>query len=159
MTGLNHATTGALIAAAIVNPILAIPLAFASHFVLDATPHFGWDFDQDVFERNRSKELRIAVAFEFPLSIAAIIILPILIRPITSWWVTLLSILAAMAMDLIWVYRGIREELTKKVKPRNKIMDFHLKLSYHHQRFLIGVAWELLYFAGALTLIFWLIHK
>ncbi len=41
MTGFNHAVTGALIAGAVGNPFLAIPLAFASHFVLDAIPHFG----------------------------------------------------------------------------------------------------------------------
>jgi len=38
---LNHALTGAAIALAVQQPLLAAPLAFFSHFVLDVTPHFG----------------------------------------------------------------------------------------------------------------------
>lgn len=33
---------GAIIALTIKEPVLALPLAFASHFVLDALPHFGY---------------------------------------------------------------------------------------------------------------------
>jgi hypothetical protein len=159
MTGFNHATTGALIAGVVVNPLVAIPLAFVSHFVLDAIPHFGWDFDQDVFERNRSKELRLALVSEIPLSILAIVTLPIIMKPIVSWRVTLLSIFAAMCMDFIWIYRGIREELTKKVKPRNWIMNFHLKASNHHQKFIIGMLLEVLWFAVAFLLILQLVRN
>lgn len=36
-----HAIVGAAIAARIPNPIISIPLAFASHFVLDLTPHWN----------------------------------------------------------------------------------------------------------------------
>lgn len=41
MTGYNHALTGAAIALAVRQPLLAAPLAFLSHFALDVTPHFG----------------------------------------------------------------------------------------------------------------------
>ena len=41
MTGLNHALTGTAIALAVQQPLLAAPLAFLSHFLLDITPHFG----------------------------------------------------------------------------------------------------------------------
>lgn len=41
MTGLNHVLTGSAIALAIHQPLLAAPLAFLSHFLLDITPHFG----------------------------------------------------------------------------------------------------------------------
>jgi hypothetical protein len=36
-----HVAVGAAIAAKIPNPFIAIPLAFASHFVLDAVPHWN----------------------------------------------------------------------------------------------------------------------
>lgn len=39
MTGLNHATTGIVIALVVKQPVLAMPLALLSHFVLDAVPH------------------------------------------------------------------------------------------------------------------------
>lgn len=40
MTGFNHALVDGLIGKYVPWP-LAIPLAFASHFVLDALPHYG----------------------------------------------------------------------------------------------------------------------
>lgn len=39
MTGINHATTGIVIALVVKQPMLALPLAFLSHFVLDMVPH------------------------------------------------------------------------------------------------------------------------
>ncbi len=38
----NHVLTGAALALTIHNPVLAAPLALASHFALDSIPHFGW---------------------------------------------------------------------------------------------------------------------
>src|SRR5206468_8014016 len=40
MTATNHALTGAFIGLAVGNPLVAIPAAFASHFICDALPHF-----------------------------------------------------------------------------------------------------------------------
>lgn len=36
-----HVAVGAAIASKIPNPLIAIPLAFASHFILDMTPHWN----------------------------------------------------------------------------------------------------------------------
>ncbi len=159
MTGLNHATTGALISAAVVNPFLAVPVAFVSHFILDAIPHFGIKMSEDVFERNRQKGVRLAVSAEAVISIIALVALPILIRPRVAWWVTLLTMLSAMFVDLIWIYRGIREELTKKVKSKNWIMNFHLKASHHHSHFVFGIVFELAWFSAALGVILWLVRN
>ena len=41
MTATGHALIGTVIAAKIGNPVLAIPIAVASHFLADALPH--WD--------------------------------------------------------------------------------------------------------------------
>ena len=43
MQALNHVVFGSLIAVTIEQPALAIPISFASHFVLDAIPHYGSD--------------------------------------------------------------------------------------------------------------------
>lgn len=37
----NHALTGVVLGLSIENEVVLVPVAFASHFVLDATPHFG----------------------------------------------------------------------------------------------------------------------
>ena len=36
-----HVAVGAAIAASIPNPLIAIPLAFASHFALELVPHWN----------------------------------------------------------------------------------------------------------------------
>ena len=41
MTATNHALTGAIIGLVIGEPVLAIALAFASHFICDALPPVG----------------------------------------------------------------------------------------------------------------------
>ncbi len=38
----NHVITGAVIALGVKDPVVAAPLAFASHFALDSIPHFGF---------------------------------------------------------------------------------------------------------------------
>jgi hypothetical protein len=38
---INHALTGAIIGLTIAEPLVAVPLAVASHFVCDVIPHYG----------------------------------------------------------------------------------------------------------------------
>lgn len=56
MTATNHGLAGALIGAALPLP-LAMPLAFVSHFVMDAIPHFGIKGK----ERERSRLFKMVV--------------------------------------------------------------------------------------------------
>lgn len=58
MTATAHALVAAAIARAIPNPYLSIPLAFGSHFIMDAIPH--WDFGTNW--RTRSKKMTGALA-------------------------------------------------------------------------------------------------
>lgn len=51
MTGFNHGLTGGMIAGLLPLPV-ALPLALASHFILDALPHYGianWQRDTSRF--------------------------------------------------------------------------------------------------------------
>jgi len=52
MTATAHALVAGAIAAHVQNPFLAVTLSFASHFILDAVPH--WDMGTNW--RNRSKK-------------------------------------------------------------------------------------------------------
>ena len=47
----NHMVTGAVIALVVKQPALALPLAFLSHFVLDALPHYGERGEEQMFSR------------------------------------------------------------------------------------------------------------
>lgn len=51
MTATAHALVSGAIVAAIPNPTISLPLVFASHFIMDAVPH--WDFGTNW--RSRSK--------------------------------------------------------------------------------------------------------
>ena len=55
MTASNHAATGALVAVAVSQPYIAVPLALAAHFAMDGIPHFGLGRGLGILERNRSK--------------------------------------------------------------------------------------------------------
>jgi hypothetical protein len=58
MISTSHALVSGAIVASIGNPLLSLPLAFASHFIMDAVPH--WDFGTNW--RNRNKPTTGAIA-------------------------------------------------------------------------------------------------
>ncbi len=59
MTATAHALVSSAIAASVANPLVAIPLAFVSHFVMDAVPH--WDFGTNWRNRSKTKTGTIAI--------------------------------------------------------------------------------------------------
>ncbi len=58
MTATAHALVAAAIVATVPNPAISLPLAFASHFIMDVIPH--WDFGTNW--RGRSKTFTGAIA-------------------------------------------------------------------------------------------------
>lgn len=106
MTTTNHAITGALIATVVKQPYLAIPLAFASHFVCDLIPHFElkWKFN------SRKMWIRLTADGLTALAVAIFLIINGVSNPV------FLAVcgFAAMSPDLAWLYYGIRSEYVKK---------------------------------------------
>ena len=98
MTGLNHGLVGGAIAHYLPLPI-AIPLALASHFLMDALPHFGMPHH----DRDRSKFWIIFFTIDalatFFLAAYAIL---------TRHYAMFLGGLAGVIPDFIWVGRVIR---------------------------------------------------
>jgi hypothetical protein len=104
MTTSNHVYAGAAIAMAVKQPALALPLAFLSHFVLDALPHYG---REGIHNFKGIFKHRTTVALE-SLNLLAIPFL-IYLTWNQSWWVWLAAIVA-ISPDLSWVYRYLRFE-------------------------------------------------
>lgn len=132
MTATNHMLTGALIAVTVQRPELAIPLAFVSHFALDAIPHFGFEED-DVVVRNGMKLFRTVMSIDIAACISALIVLPTVahlthmaVRP----WAVATCMLAAYSPDLIWLYRYVREMREKRPQPKGKFARFHQKIQW-----------------------------
>jgi hypothetical protein len=150
MTATNHAMTGAVIALIVRQPALAIPLAFASHFLLDAIPHFGI-YENDVIRRNKHWLFRTVVSVDIPLFIVLLIVIPQLAASKLAWWIVFSSMVAAVLPDVIWVYRFINEVRTKQWKPGGWYPRFHQKIQWFERPtgLIVEIGW-----LGLMSLIF-----
>jgi hypothetical protein len=112
VTAINHALTGAVIGLVIGEPLLAIPLAVASHYICDALPHFGADDSDKAF---RSTLFRSYLLIEAALCFLLVVVLGIA-RP-EHWIVAAVCAFAAAAPDLLWVRHYLAALHHKKWQP------------------------------------------
>ena len=98
MTGFNHTLTGAFIAVVAPSPLQPL-VAFLSHFVLDALPHFGRHNGFKVGSRN----FTVLITIDAVLCIAALG-LSIFLFP-QSWVMIALCAAAATLPDFLWAAR------------------------------------------------------
>lgn len=122
MTTTNHAITGAFIATIIKQPLLAIPLAFLSHFVCDALPHF------DVKLTFGSKRMYYYLAGDGVFAILAAVFL--LSRGVQNPLLLAVCGFAAMSPDLAWLYYGLKEGRHDNKATHGPISRFHSKIQW-----------------------------
>ncbi len=103
MTAPNHALTGAIIGAVIPNPWLALPLAFLSHFVLDALPHYDVPGDTDESRINSRLFLQVQIIGGFVVC-AALVAAVWVVHP-ADWFVVCLAAFLGASPDLLSVPR------------------------------------------------------
>lgn len=150
MTTSNHAVTGALIALVIKEPAAVIPLAFASHFVLDALPHFG-NNDSRV---SAKKRLQSYVRFE----LAGIIGIALLaVSGVYGWNLVLLASLLAASPDTVWLYRYARYHRKGREPAMSLPSRIHKKIQWCERTW--GVYVEVPYFMLCYTLLLLLSHN
>lgn len=150
MTSSNHVMTGAVIAVAVKRPELAIPLAFLSHFVLDAIPHFGM-YENDVIRRNKHWLFRTVLSVDLPLMIALLVVIPQLAAAVVAPWIVFSTMAAAILPDSVWVYRFIKEVKTQQWEPGGRFVRFHQAIQWFEQP--VGLVVELPWL-GAMFFIF-----
>lgn len=137
MTLTNHLLTGAALTK-FLPATVAVPLAFASHFLLDALPHFGY---KTIEERMRHLGIyRIAIIADV---IFSLLIMAWLLKSRHYFW--LMNGLIAYSPDLLWIYRFTVEEKFGKVKPTkgNRFIQFHREIQKYE--WLGGIVIEALY--------------
>jgi hypothetical protein len=149
VTATNHVLTGAVIATVVGSPAIAIPVAFASHFVLDAIPHFGIHED-DVLKRNGHWLFRGVIITDTTLTIAALAIVPVVLRSAVSGWFVLAAMVAALIPDLLWIPHFIHEVRHNVVRARNKFMTLHQRIQWSETPW--GLLIELLWIAASIVL-------
>jgi len=123
MTGINHALSGGLLAKYL--PLLvALPLAFASHFLLDALPHYGLPHKK----RDKSKFWKLFFVCDFlvAFSFAAY---QIHIRHYGIF----LGGLVALSPDFAWVARVVRSKSFDLSRNNHWFVRWHAKIQRYER--------------------------
>lgn len=148
MTGLNHALTGSAIALVVKRPLLAIPLAFLSHFFIDMVPHWG----NTSFYTPGSPEFPYILAADGLLVVISLVIICYYARRDQIWLILTCAFLA-MLPDAFWAL-GRSDNLPS---PIVWFDTFHKNIQWCEKPW--GIIIELLYATGMGYLIFKILHK
>lgn len=124
MTATNHALTGALVATLVKQPLLGIPLAFASHFICDALPHFGVNLKFGSVQMYRWLAVDGVAAILFAVLLVAF--------GVSSPVYLAVSGFAAMSPDLAWLYYGLKGSLGKR-RQYDLISRFHSRIQWYQK--------------------------
>lgn len=128
MTAINHALTGAAIGLAVSNPAVALPLAFLSHFVCDAIPHY--DAPGTAAERIASKRLIYEQIVAGAVLCFLLVVVLFIARP-HHWFIVALAAFLAASPDLLWIPRWIEARRTgTDPGPRGWFRQFHHKIQW-----------------------------
>jgi hypothetical protein len=141
MLSLNHGLTGILLGAYLPLPV-AIPAALASHFVMDALPHYGID----QASRNTSRTYKLIVVSDTFLALsfaAALIPLHKWNMEITGW--------VAYSPDALWVLYYFRNGRSLHIIPNNRFLRFHQRIQRWERPW--GIIVELIFLAVLLPLV------
>jgi hypothetical protein len=130
--------TGALIGSAITSPVVALPIAFISHFVLDVLPHYG---DDSVSLASKQQKMIIGIDTAVAVSFFLLIILS---HP-AHWPVMVFAGILAMSPDLMWLPNYIRTLRGLEEKSLNIIMKIHKNIQWGERPW--GLAVEAVWFA------------
>ncbi len=137
MTASNHVLTGMVIGSAISNPLIAIPVAFLSHFAIDALPHFAI---------KNQKDSTFLYYLSIDSGIAAGLILSVFLLQPSNWLLVIASGIACASPDLMWMPDWLRTISEKKQKKPGLIKKFHAKVQWAERYDRIGLVIEVIWF-------------
>lgn len=117
----NHFLAGSLIAVAIPEPVIALSLAFASHFVMDALPHYGYPGNKGYGEALKHKLSYISTAI-------ALLLLAVIVGLLVanSLWLALAAGLVAISPDIVGLWNYLAFEKQGR-KGNNILAKLHVK--------------------------------
>ncbi len=153
MLELPHVAVGAAIATKIPNPLLAIPLAFASHFVLDKIPHWNPHIYKETkkFGQLTKKSTKIIILDSSLALILGLLIASLALPSLNRAMVIIAASFASVLPDFIeapYFFLNMRgNEFLKKW------ITFHRSLQ-KHVSFLPGILSQIIVLAAALYWIF-----
>jgi hypothetical protein len=128
--------TGAIIGLSISAPV-AIPLAFVSHYALDALPHHD--------SKDKSlKKVTLILLVDIILCLVLVLII-FIIRP-SYWWLAILCAFLATSADFMWFsgYNDLRTgKIPRPAAQRHVIVALHEKVQWFQKP--IGVIVEIVW--------------
>jgi hypothetical protein len=146
MTATNHVLTGAVIALAVKQPALAVPLAILSHFVLDALPHFALKSGR-VFDYEKKSFANYITPIDATVATAILVWLGFFLDTGVSNLLVVICAIAAYLPDVFWIPTFIRELKTHIWEPKNWFLKFHQKIQWRERPW--GIYIELVWAVGA----------
>jgi len=151
MQAINHALTGAAIGLTIDEPLMAVPAAFGSHFILDAIPHFGSTRPEPEWLRSRSFKTILAVD---TLLCFLLVVLIVVIKP-KNWLLAVVCAFLAASPDFLSIKRFSRYTKHKSYKP-GKIVEWTSRIQWFERP--IGVIPEIIWFVGMSFVLYQLMY-
>jgi hypothetical protein len=149
MTASNHVLTGAAIAVVVRQPLLAIPLAFLSHFVLDTIPHFG---EEEIEGHNKSGLFWSILTVDVILLLTWFAFVPHLLHEHISPLIIVGCMIAAYAPDLVWLYRFSYERIKHEILPHSRMTRFHKDIQHEYTwGIIVEVVWGTAVFMGLMA--------
>jgi hypothetical protein len=140
----NHALTGAILGLSIGHPV-ALPLAFASHFVLDAIPHYG-DDNKRLASSSFVIQLFIDAAF------CGLLVLVLALSGPIDWLLAASCAFLAASPDFMWIPKFLHARRgNKEAKSHNAVIRFHTWIQWFQKP--IGAVVEVAWLAGAVLLL------
>lgn len=148
MTATNHALTGAAIALVVKEPVLVVPLAIASHFLLDSLPHFGG-------LPVTSRKFLFILAGDAGVT-AGLLASMFMLQP-ALWLVAVVGAVCAMAPDLMWFPNFLRSVTDRPTKKPDSITKWHKKIQRYERP--QNMPYEVVYFAVMSPVLFILLFS
>ena len=140
MTATNHVLTGIAIVSLVPSAVVALPLAFVAHFVLDALPHFG-----DRMHRTKSLD-RLKYVLPIDMGVAAFLLVLLAVLQPEHWLLLAIGGVLCASPDLMWIPKYVRHLRGLPEAPKNWLMRFHSWIQWGERPW--GIWVELAWFIG-----------
>ncbi|MEX1995189.1 MAG: hypothetical protein WD887_00215 [Candidatus Saccharimonadales bacterium] len=140
MVAINHALTGGLVAVAIGKPVLALPAALVSHFLIDMLPH--WNYQVPGGPKLRP----ILIGIDMLASAAVLIFIGLGLGTETKLFIA--GGILGIVPDLMWapyILHSRPAPMDKKT-PLHMVRRLHLKIQWNESTrgLVVEMAWLLL---------------
>lgn len=146
MRAINHALTGAFIGLTVGEPLLAVPLALASHHFLDVIPHHGSSLPPN--EWMRSKPFKPVLMIDAALCVVLVGVL-FMSHP-SNWFLSAICAFVATLPDFTSIKRFSRALKRKNWRP-SKYSKFAIGIQWFERP--IGAVVEVAWFVAGLILL------